>query len=373
MYYPEDFPSQAQARVTAARVRAIRELADIHSKTRGWSDSTTAAIHYVMRVFGAFAHDLKAEGVRQPREAAHGHADREILSLHMAVAAIFPKRANRGFPKQNKNLKQRLIMLLCLIMSLTTEAQTQSGTIVYTQWSQDEIVIAADSRTVQGNSYSDTACKIAALGNEIVFGSSGHMVSFGPNGTLKWSGPTIANQEFLRLATKDASLKSLAEAWGRAVKVELEKDGPRAFTDLGKDRILGIGFFAGFEKNGTLSAAAEIIVAEPSPDGHYRIVLYPRVPASGYTLGYAEVISEMSAHQTPEALQWISQLRRAVETASNPLVEGTVEIVQLTIDHLPKTRIDVNAVPFSEVGPPIAALRLHRGHEVEWIKRGKCP
>lgn len=275
-------------------------------------------------------------------------------------------------------MKWRLVILVGLVLCLPINAQMQAGTIVYVQWSQDEIVLAADSRFVRGDSYSDTSCKIGVVGSDIVFGGSGKQGRVGPDGVLEWTGSAVAGQEFLRLSKEGASypptLKSLAEAWGRAMKIELEKGGPAIFVGLGKDRIIASGFFARFD-NGTLSTMVEDVSAEPSANGNYKIVLSNKVPdkTAAFFMGHNEIIQELVAHQTEEARQWLFDLRKAMEAASDPLAAGTIEVVQLTIDHLPKTLFDKNGIPFSVVGPPVAAVRLRRNNSVEWIQKGKCP
>jgi len=56
MDYPPDFPTHAQTRVTAARVKAAKELVDGIKKLAD-RYSEEAAIHYVMGIFSAFSHE----------------------------------------------------------------------------------------------------------------------------------------------------------------------------------------------------------------------------------------------------------------------------------------------------------------------------
>ena len=251
-----------------------------------------------------------------------------------------------------------------------------SGTIIYIQWSQDEIVLVADSREVVGNSYSDVACKIAAPGGQLVFAASGRLARTG-NKDVAWDAYAIASEEFIRLTregTPDDFAMKLAEAWGGAVKIKLEESGPEVF--IGVTNPMSSGFFADFEKAGALSIVVEEITYETNANGHHTIIASPKRISSepgGYYLGHGEIINEIFARQTDRSKQWANEVRRAMDKSNDPLVTGGIEIVQLTIDNLPKTQITAGGIPFSYVGPPIATVRMKHGKPAEWIQQGKCP
>jgi hypothetical protein len=92
-----------------------------------------------------------------------------------------------------------------------------------------------------------------------------------------------------------------------------------------------------------------------------------------YALGHSDIIFEWAAHpKTPQAFRWANELRLATSNADDPLAAGTIKMVEITIDNLPKTKIDARGIPFSVVGRPVAAIRLRRGKNAEWIREGQC-
>jgi hypothetical protein len=277
---------------------------------------------------------------------------------------------------------KRAIITISVLLAIHWNATAQmesSGTIIYIQWSQNEIVLASDSRVATTDSYSDTACKISTLGGKVVFGGSGKQGLLGSGGH-DWSGLAIANREFMRLTQKgapDQLTMKLAEAWGEAVKVELQKSGPLLFVGLEKDNpSISAGLFAEFEKAGDLSIVVEDIILDPSAK------TYPPITASAkrisnepgaHVLGHDEIIKEMAAAPTTKTIPWHNELGKALRSGEDPIAAGVIEVVQLTIDNLPKTKTDAEGIPFSVVGPPVAAIRLSRGKAPEWIRQGKCP
>ena len=270
-----------------------------------------------------------------------------------------------------------IVVASLVAVPLNAAVQFNSGTIIDVQWMQDEIVVVADSRQTSSgyHSYSDMGCKISTLGGKIVFAASGIVHVIGPNG---WDAYTIANQKLGRLTRKntpDQLTMKLAQAWGNAIKIQLERVGPAVFDGL-EDRTFTTGLFAEFDKTGKLSIVLTVITHEISGDGHNSIATSTRnipEPFGAYVLGRGEIDRELAAQQSTRSIRWLKDIQRAQATANDPLVEGATRIVQLTIDNFPKIRTDIHGQPFSPVGPPIAVVRWKRGRTVEWIKLGKCP
>src|SRR5271167_886932 len=103
---------------------------------------------------------------------------------------------------------------------LTAFAQIESGTFVTLESSQNEIVVAADSRSIIDGKELDDSCKIRALGNELIFSTAGEA------GVVnKWDSFTIAENLFRRLSQEKAAEPvpiRLANAWGNEVKSKLK-------------------------------------------------------------------------------------------------------------------------------------------------------
>src|ERR1022692_704454 len=274
-----------------------------------------------------------------------------------------------------------VVTSLCYFgLCLSAIAQTESsGTIVIAQWTRDEIVIAADSREINGSSYSDSSCKIAALGNKLVFSASGRIGARDPvTNKLLWDGVTIAHKEFLAISNNGASdhlAKRLAEAWGFAEKEQFERHGEVVLRGLEDNKITS-GIFADFERDGTLSVVEEHVTYEKLVDGSVRIKddSDPVDPSATPVdiLGRSEIVTELLDRKTSRAIAWRKKLRLKLDATDDPLLENAIDWVQLTIDNLSKTKRDSHGVPFSVVGPPIAAIRLVRGANTEWIRKGKC-
>jgi hypothetical protein len=166
----------------------------------------------------------------------------------------------------------------------------------------------------------------------------------------------------------------LAEAWGKAVKIDLENSGPLFLAGLDNPHIAG-GFFAEFESSGALLIAAVDITDEISGNGQHTIGVSTQnvsSPTGRRFLGHGDIINELYAQQTYRAIQWRSDIKQAAYGNLDPLAVEAIEKVELTIDNLPKTLTDANGGQFSVVGPPVAAIRLSRGKSAEWIRHGKC-
>lgn len=269
-------------------------------------------------------------------------------------------------------------LFLLLAAELNPRPGPFVGSIVYAAWTHDEFVLAGDSRVTTPDSpnsysYSDSACKISALGGKVLFAATGITSQVGG-----WNGHIIANREFMRLnrlGTPDDQLTlKLAEAWGRAVKMELEGMGTMAFWGL-KDRYITGAVFAEFEVAGELSIAKVEIKYEASSKGQRTIIASAeneRYERRAIVLGEGEIITEWADRKTKRALEWRGDINREAFQSSDPSMAVAIKLIALTIDNLPKDRTDANGKQFSEVGPPVAAVRLSRGKSIEWVRQGKC-
>jgi hypothetical protein len=272
-------------------------------------------------------------------------------------------------------MKSVVAVIFCLGISLSAIAQTESsGTIVYVSWSQNEIAIAADSRQSGAHSYWDTGCKIAAFGNKLIFAMTGRS---SPGVDPSWDAYAVASKQFDRITrerTADHLANRLADAWGEDVKAEFERLGDMALGGL-DDNHVAIGIFADFEQDGTLLIVVSDVTYEKRLV-HSKISvqteIIPPNSGNGYFLGHAEVVSEINAANTPHGIEWHNELRDRVRAKADEVAEEAIGFVDLTIQNLPKTKTDIDGIPFSVVGPPIAAVRLVRGKGIDWVAKGKC-
>ena len=262
---------------------------------------------------------------------------------------------------------------------LGAAAQVESdGTIVVADWTQDEIVIAADSRESTADSYSDRKCKIAAFGDKLIFAAAGRR---GTRNKITraslWDSFAIARQQFAKLADKGATdrlAKRLADAWGQSVKEQVERYGALSLSGL-DDHTVTRGIFADFEKDGSLlivveTVAYEIVGGQTTITASPQIV--PPLPATVYYLGRGEILNELRASQTPRSIKWNHDIDRLMVTSRDQAADEAIAYVDLTIVNFPKTKTDSRGVPFSIMGQPIAVVQLRRGKGVEWIKQGNC-
>jgi hypothetical protein len=272
-------------------------------------------------------------------------------------------------------MKRTLVaFLLCACPLSAIAQQDSSGSIGIASWSDDEITIAADSRQTTGNRYSDTSCKISAFGNKLVFVATGRSkIGIDPT----WDGYAASGVQYCRLASKGTTNRlayALATMWGEDVKKEFERYGTLAIAGLDDQHVM-TGFFADFERDGTLLMVVEEVTYEILPQGiviKAHSTIYPTSPGHISYLGHPAVVIEEQAGKTLQAIAWQDAIHARKRVAKDPVAEEAISLVELTIANLPKDKVDANGIPFSVVGKPVAALRLTRSNGVEWLAQGKC-
>lgn len=260
-----------------------------------------------------------------------------------------------------------LISFICFLSAI---AQAQSdGTIIYARWSQNKIVIAADSRQAGSSSYSDTGCKISAFGNKLIFAASGRSK---PAGEVFWNTYTVAANDFYRITnegTADHLAQRVADAWGRDVKIKFERLGNDALSGA-EDNTVALGFFADFEKDGTLLMAVSAVTYEENfihPNISAKTDIIRPSDGNGYFMGRGAIVSEIQAAKTPRGIKWSKEIANKAG-----IEEQAIAYVDLTIKNLPDTKTDSSGKKFSVVGPPIAVAQLVRRKGIDWIAKGKC-
>ena len=279
-------------------------------------------------------------------------------------------------------MKSRTLWIALLAIRLAANAQIQSGSIVVVTSSKDEIVVAADSRRIVGQSYVDTGCKIAALGNKLIFAAVGNTGLGPPNGRASWDAQTLARNEFVRLEEKHAThdwTLDLAKAWGNATKIKVQE----SLTRSGKTFLAGLdgneimsAAFAGFGKEGDVSLIRSVIAYRTTKHGFLATNNFEPVliaPGEQKVLGEGEIAAEIGG-SSPTA----AQLRQEAEADAksgrwtDPGVFWAIETVKLTIKHhVGKMK---NGRIMSNVGGKIDAVSLSRSNGIHWIQRkDNCP
>jgi len=273
-------------------------------------------------------------------------------------------------------MKLRYVGIVWLVLRLNAIGQANpNGTIIVVNASQNELVIAADSRENGTHSYDDRDCKISTFGDKFVFVASGRVGLRNHPSSAFWDSHAIAKKEFSRLIRKSTAnnltATVLVTAWGMATKEEIEKRiaHPRAPLLAGLDgNVVVQGLFGRIGKDGHSDIAlakiryelvgnkALIELADPHEFG---LDEFP------YFLGRGEAIANASNTQ-----------KRDVQTkalvSNDPTATLAIEMVRFTIDYLPPDHTDSNGRPFSVVGYPISAVKL-TSKGVEWVEEGNCP
>jgi hypothetical protein len=273
-----------------------------------------------------------------------------------------------------------LFQSVLLVLSLNAVAQTESGTLIVLNASQDEIAVAADSVGYSAVARLNDRCKITALGDQLIFAASGN-TAFGPTDghPLEWDSHTIARKIFLRLsherATQPMPLR-IATAWGKEVKnrfkADLERDGPEGVLFGAEGDTLASAIFAGFYENAPLIVTLAVTyrtLAGERVEVSFAITNVYRRPRA-VQMGRADIANEFFAGQTQRSIRW----RRELATAPNgdPVASLAIYAVRLSIDNYPLVNIGGKMLP--PLGDPIDAVRLTPGKGIEWIQRKQnCP
>lgn len=118
------------------------------------------------------------------------------------------------------------IFVFVVLMSYPALAQISSGTSIIVNLTKDELVVAADSRTVyvETGVPDDSNCKIAAFRRQLVFVSAGgsHIIgtTTGLGDIEGWDNVELARDAVRNVPeaeTSDAYIKAIADHWANAV------------------------------------------------------------------------------------------------------------------------------------------------------------
>lgn len=277
-----------------------------------------------------------------------------------------------------KVFRVSLISGFCILFSALANAQFQHGTVVVFLVSTDRVIVAADSRASEpGGRSNDHACKIAALGTQLLFTEAG--VAAGTHTILvsrNWS----VRQEAIRAFSKFQVSRSRADPvdqvsanWLRSVKrlylreLKSNREGVLSATTndvlmtssfVGLDRTgqvkvreIGISFDrAKLEKTGVpgLTVINHLwhITSQPAPK----------------VVGHSEIAEEFAYQSTERgrAAQQRWQLEANAHRNQDTGLLYAVFLVDLTSSYAP---------PEWGVGGPVDEVEVLPKRGIQWIHR----
>jgi hypothetical protein len=273
------------------------------------------------------------------------------------------KRQFAGFDSQMK-----AVAAFCLVCmpSLTALAQVKAGTFIALRSSNDEIVVAGDSRNIIGGKEFDDSCKVRAFGGELIFAVAGIGGAIHSTVGRSWDSRTIARSLFLRLSREPANdplAIRLASAWGNKVKEKLKVEAARdkdvvAGKKPGSD--LTSGLFVSFYNKAPLiviGAVTYSIDLRGAVDTRFAIQNIYREPQT-VMLGETDVAAELGSH--------VQQWEQALPFSVDPIATWAIAAVKFGIDHSPL--IVSNGRTVRSIGGPVDAARLTPENGIRWIQ-----
>jgi hypothetical protein len=275
-----------------------------------------------------------------------------------------------------------VIILVSISLKASTQVETGTGTLVILDSSQDEIVVAADSRMHVASTHQkfDNRCKVTALGNELIFAASGTTYAFSRDGGIVWDVHTIARDVFVRLSKKIAKEPMplrLANAWGDQVKEKLNADlmrNPQETLQGAYENTLVSAIFAGFYEGSPLVVVGEFTFKTAST-GQIETEFSFFDVAKGPTwemIGNTDIAYELFEGRSSRAHQWSQDVNARIPKDGDPLAFKIIDAVRFSMENYPLVKIGDEM--FQPIGGPIDAVRLKRKGGIEWIQRKQnCP
>jgi hypothetical protein len=272
------------------------------------------------------------------------------------------------------------VVLVPLIAS--AQIKTGTGTLVILNSSQEEIVVAADSRMHMASAHRDfdDRCKITAFGDELIVAAAGTTYSFAQGGrVVLWDAHTIARKIFDGLSkerTQEPTPLRFAKAWGNEVKEKLK-------ADLVRDRqetlqgvpgnLLANAIFAGFYHGSPFIVVVEItfsITDNGQIETEFSLDTFEEPVWE--MIGHSDVAYELFEGRTDRAHEWWHDMKARIRKDDDPIAFVTIDAVRFSMANQPLEKIGNEMV--QPIGGPIDAVRLKRTGGIDWIQRKEnCP
>jgi hypothetical protein len=204
------------------------------------------------------------------------HKDRPVLKYHhAALVAVYARCAATAEYQVNRFRGRGLFVYLTLLVNPAL-AQVKHGSIGVTYFSQDKIVMAADSRgtVTVGNKQTpnDHECKVGAFGRDAVFNITGFLgyASKGPGDPVtSWRVMDLAHLAARAYPVAAGHLREIAEAWGELIATNtklLYSKYPKMVTSMAHSQmgVIAVGTFGGFDTSRQLVLFMTEIRLNPS-------------------------------------------------------------------------------------------------------------
>ena len=271
-----------------------------------------------------------------------------------------------------------LLIGLPVGISPTSRLTLRHGTVVVIYFSNEAVVLAADSRrTFSGgrHGHEDVQCKVSDLGQSIIFAGSGVSgFDFGP-GQLTTSFDTyktaLHTSQSLRSGTTDRA-KATAEGWARQVKAALDEQLSRHPQEImsslhGSSHLLASGVFAGMLSNG-LTVYFAAINCECSGSRKYSSIQITQLHPTQYGLP-AAVLGTAEAQVLFDEVMAGDSARSQAERVSWPTDAGGTDYAGAVT--IRSAEFILRNAKDNTIGGSINAIELNRDGQVRWIKKDK--
>jgi hypothetical protein len=273
------------------------------------------------------------------------------------------------------------LMLLSLAAIPAAHAQIRRGSVGVVYYTDEKIVMAADSRGTYANAdlpADDTVCKIAAPHEAILSvyaGASDYQSAKPFDLAPSWSANDEIHEAYdaasLRYSKKRDRLEATASEWARSMISQFEiinLGHPFVVAEVARKQngLLGEAMFGGVDDDGKLLLLMSMITVDPNiiaalPKAEIDVIACPN---SFCSVGRGEIKKEFvnleSERAKQEAKNWIPPKGSKPEDLD---ILRTMRLVELTIQYHD-----------DDVGGPIDAVQMDKYGAVRWFARKPdCP
>ncbi|MGA9390873.1 MAG: hypothetical protein WBV69_10545 [Candidatus Sulfotelmatobacter sp.] len=271
-------------------------------------------------------------------------------------------------------MKLLAMLIFLLAVDAITVAQFESGTVIVVGYSQNKIIIAADSRSVdEGKVPTDNDCKITALSNKLFFSASGrtHDVTLG---MLGWDATDQARQALAAVSTHapiGTFTQAMAIEWAQLIGQNISHNiRQQEYDSLIPRHVYIAGIFAGLGPNVDLQGTHIRVDRGESSRPIERHMIYTtpvELPLSD-TMGYlslsgqTEILNEFIGTGSARA-----KIERAItlkESKRWPIFDSDARMV------IRLTELVIKYWNHPELAHgPVDAVEIDKGGSVRWIQR----
>jgi hypothetical protein len=250
-------------------------------------------------------------------------------------------------------------------------AQVQSGTVLYADFSQNQLVIAADSRTTgSGGDHIDTECKIHAFGPRFVFAMAGVVKSLN-----QWDAQSVAREAWKResqvTSDPETLISRVPDDWiAEMEKLYADRDAiSQSQRLIAGNPVLANAIFATVDKLGKVKVRMVDISFAIDFTGKILMNHDSHFAPDGATLygGHAEVITEFLRGTSPRAADFMKWFRARISTEDSNMQRADLasKFVELSILLNPHNET---------LAFPIDVVRLTGTEGVRWVwRKENCP